>query len=98
MFAIDLPRPATLPSVSLSLSINRTPYEVHPLSVDSQVAVKGYELRKGDGACYHVAQLRHGCECTCPDFIFRRDGIDPTGCKHIKALGACLMLETGARS
>lgn len=98
MFTADLPRPAALSSVVLSLSINRTPYEVHPLSGDREVAVKGYELRKGNGTSYHVAQFRHGCECTCPDFIFRRDGIDPSGCKHIKALGACLMLETGVRS
>ncbi len=24
--------------------------------------------------------------CDCPDYIFRRDGLDPSGCKHIKAL------------
>ncbi|MHC5540140.1 hypothetical protein ACYOEI_18120, partial [Singulisphaera rosea] len=28
----------------------------------------------------------HGCECTCADFVFNRDGKDPEGCKHIRAL------------
>ncbi len=32
--------------------------------------------------------------CDCPDFIFRRDGIDPEGCKHIKAMVAYGLLDS----
>ena len=31
--------------------------------------------------------------CDCPDFTFKREGIDPEGCKHIKALVACGLIE-----
>ena len=42
--------------------------------------------RKGD--IYDVAQTVHGPVCDCPDFIFRRDGLDPRGCLHIRAMRA----------
>lgn len=35
---------------------------------------------------HHVCETPWGCTCDCGDFCFRRDGIDPAGCKHIKAL------------
>ena len=37
---------------------------------------------------YDVAQTVHGAVCDCPDFIFRRDGRDPEGCLHIRAMRA----------
>ena len=46
--------------------------------------------RKGD--VYDVAQTVHGPTCDCPDFIFRRDGLDPLGCLHIRAMRAVGML------
>ena len=48
--------------------------------------MKAFRLDKADGACYDVTETVYGPQCDCPDFIFRRDGIDPTGCKHVKAL------------
>ncbi len=38
-----------------------------------------------------------GHTCDCPDFIFHRDGLDPGGCKHIKALVACGLLAPARR-
>ena len=72
----------------LFLQINRTFYEVYPLDCDPIVAEKAFRLNKPDGTLYDVAQTRYGPQCDCPDFIFRRDGLDPAGCKHVKALVA----------
>jgi len=70
----------------LYLMIQQTLYAVYPLACDPSVAAKAFRLNKADGTLYDVAQTRHGHRCDCPDFIFRRDGLDPTGCKHVKAL------------
>ena len=42
---------------------------------------------------YDVAQTPYGPECDCPDFIFRRAGLDPHGCKHVRALVACGLID-----
>ncbi len=76
----------------LTLTIGTTTYKVRPLQPDRAVALQAFRLRKPDGTVYHVARHDHGAECDCPDFIFHRDGIDPDGCKHVKALTACGLL------
>lgn len=76
----------------LTLAINGTDYNVRPTPADSFAAIRAYRLRKADGTTYDVAETVHGHTCDCPDFIFHRDGLDPDGCKHIKALVACGML------
>ncbi len=45
-------------------------------------------LRTEDEHWVHRHGLYFGCDC--PDFIFRRDGIDPRGCLHIQAVKALL--------
>jgi hypothetical protein len=40
----------------------------------------------GTDKVYDVADAPNGATCDCADFIFRRDGKDPHGCKHIKRL------------
>ncbi|AGA26481.1 hypothetical protein [Singulisphaera acidiphila] len=76
----------------LTLNINGATYRVHPIPADAFAAIKAYRLRKGDGSNYDVALTVHGPECDCPDYTFNRDGIDPAGCKHIKALLAVGLL------
>ena len=66
--------------------IQQTLYAVSPLECDPSIAAKAFRLNKPDGTLYDVAQTHHGHRCDCPDFIFRRDGLDPSGCKHVKAL------------
>ena len=73
-------------SSHLYLRIQRTLYVVSPLECDPSIAAKAFRLSKPDGTLYDVAQTHHGHRCDCPDFIFRRDGLDPSGCKHVKAL------------
>jgi hypothetical protein len=77
----------------LSLFINGKAYHVRPLSVDPDVHSRAFRLRKFDGIEYDIAQTEHGITCDCPDFTFNRDGIDPDGCKHIKALVACGLMD-----
>jgi hypothetical protein len=81
-------RPKKIPSSHLLLLINETLYRVHPVACESSTAERAFRLDKGDGTLYDVAQTRFGVECDCPDFVFRRDGLDPAGCKHVKALVA----------
>jgi hypothetical protein len=73
---------------TLILSINGISYQVLRLQPHPEVAAVAFRLRKGDGAVYDVAQTAQGAQCSCPDFIFNRDGKDPAGCKHIKAMRA----------
>lgn len=80
-------------SSHLFLTIAENVYLVHPLSCDSQVAARAFRLNKADGTLYDVAQTPFGPQCDCPDFIFRRDGLDPSGCKHVKALVAQGLIE-----
>jgi len=75
-----------LASYRLDLTIGRTTYAIQPLAEKPCPGSRAFRLVKGDGTIYDVASTSHGPICDCPDYIFRRDGLDPTGCKHIKAL------------
>ena len=85
-------RPSGTCTCRLTLSLNGTAYNVRPLPVDQDAATKAFWLRKADGTTYDVARTVHGSECSCPDWIFNRDGKDVSGCKHIKAMKACGLL------
>jgi len=41
---------------------------------------------------FDVADTVHGAVCDCPDFVFRRDRLDPKGCLHIRAMRAVGLL------
>jgi hypothetical protein len=73
----------------LVLHINGTAYSLHPLWCDGVEATRLYRLRKcGTPTRYVVAETPDGPVCDCPDYTFHREGIDPDGCKHIKAMVA----------
>ncbi len=80
-------------SSQLFLAIQRNIYLVRPLACDGGEAVRAFRLNKADGTLYDVEQTRYGPRCDCPDFIFRRDGLDPAGCKHVRALVAYGLIE-----
>jgi hypothetical protein len=46
----------------------------------------GYSLKKGDGTAYQVTKGEWGPCCDCPDWCYKREGLDPNGCKHVRAL------------
>lgn len=77
----------------LSLFINGKAYHVIPLPADGRAHLRAFRLRKLDGTEYDIAQTGEGITCDCPDFAFNRDGIDPGGCKHVKALVACGLID-----
>lgn len=77
----------------LSLFINGTAYHVRPLATDLPAAIKAFRIRKFDGTEYDIARTVHGITCDCPDFTFKREGIDPRGCKHIRALVECGLID-----
>jgi hypothetical protein len=78
----------------LDLTIGRTTYAIQPLSEKPCPGSRAFRLVKGDGTIYDVASTTHGPVCDCPDYIFRRDGLDPSGCKHIKALVGSGLIES----
>jgi hypothetical protein len=87
-------KPARTPTGTcrLSLSINGVLYAIRRLECDPGAARVLWRLRKADGTSYHVARTDHGDDCSCPDFIFNRDGFDAEVCKHIRSLRACGLL------
>ena len=72
----------------LILTINGTSYTLRRIPTDPSAALRAWRLKKNDGTHYNVAVTEHGPVCDCPDFTFHRDGFDPAGCKHVKALAA----------
>jgi hypothetical protein len=80
----------------LDLTIGRTTYAIERLTEAPLPGSRAFRLIKGDGTIYDVAQTSYGPQCDCPDYIFRRDGLDPAGCKHIKALVEFELLERQA--
>lgn len=70
----------------LVLTIDRTAYVILPLPRSLDPSKRAYRLIKSDGSVYDLSESRYGPSCDCPDYIFRRDGLDPAGCKHVKAL------------
>jgi hypothetical protein len=63
-------------------------YAVEPMPFDREAGVEAlYAITSEDGDVYHVSDHRdEPARCTRGDFTWRRDGIDPLGCKHIRAL------------
>ncbi len=86
-------RPKGRHASQLLLTIDQTLYAVRPLPAASASAERAFLLQKLDGTSYSVENTLGGAHCDCPDFIFRRDGIDPQGCKHIRALVAQGLVE-----
>ena len=86
MTAAVATRQAENASYRLDLTIGRTRYGVVSVPCAAVVADRAFRLTKADGTIYDVAQTSYGPQCDCPDYIFRRDGLDPSGCKHIRAL------------
>jgi hypothetical protein len=74
------------------LEIADTRYQLRSIACADPIGRAAFRLVKDDGTVYDLVQTRHGPECDCPDFIFRRDGLDPRGCKHVRALVAAGMM------
>src|SRR5829696_3643829 len=82
------PKPAD--TCRLSVTIRGTTYGAHPIPSEDG---RAWRLRKADGTTYDVAETPHGPTCDCGDQTYRHEGIDGTGCKHIRALRALGLLD-----
>ena len=69
---------------TLILKVNSVYYRVVRLTPDPTVAKAAIELQKPDGKKYHVSLTRHGYECTCGDWNWRKRNTKEV-CKHIGA-------------
>jgi hypothetical protein len=78
----------------LTLSINGARSKVHPIDGRAEGPGRAYRLTKqaADGAVYDLAEDQDGAVGDCPDFVYRREGLDAAGCKHIRAARACGLL------
>jgi len=75
----------------LTLTINGVHFSVRPIRSEDDQVQRAFRLRRKPfrfGVIYDVAETVHGTVCDCPDFVFRRDGLDPRGCIHIRAMRA----------
>ena len=80
----------------LTLTINGVHFSVRPIQSEDDQIHRAFRLRRKpfrSGIIFDVAETVHGATCDCPDFVFRRDGLDPKGCLHIRAMRAVGLLD-----
>jgi hypothetical protein len=78
--------PHGLPGV---LEINGTHYVVEVLGYlpeHGEPVLDGYRLVKPDGTCHDLCMVHGALECSCGDYVWRRQARDPKGCKHCQAV------------
>ncbi|MDG3002571.1 hypothetical protein [Paludisphaera mucosa] len=83
--------------LTLILTIDGTGYVVRPIRTDDPDLIRAFRLikaknRRGSGPIYDIAEHSYGVTCDCPDFIWKREGLDPLGCIHIRAMRAVGLL------
>jgi hypothetical protein len=88
------PKPAD--TARLTLTIRGVDYTVRPLAMEDQgfAVTRAFRLvkvepnREGVRESHDVATTIHGHTCDCGDQIWRHEGTDGIGCKHIRAARA----------
>jgi hypothetical protein len=77
-----------------ALEINGTAYTVEQLLDFGRAGsggLAGYRLtNRQNSKVYDVEITADAWRCDCPDFVYRRDGKDAKGCKHVAGLRAAL--------
>lgn len=76
----------------LTLTINGLHYTVRPIVSQDEAVSRAFRLSRNEDV-FDVARTVHGMVCDCPDFVFPRDGLDPRGCLHIRAMLAVGLLD-----
>ena len=79
----------------LTLTINAVHFSGRPITTEDANVKRAFRLRKQprrSDVIFDVAETVHGAICDCPDFEFRRDGLDPRGCLHVWAMKAVGLL------
>jgi hypothetical protein len=73
----------------LTLTINGVHVSVRPIQSEDDPIRRAFRLQRiplRSGVIFDVAETVQGSTCDCPDFVFRREGLDPHGCLHIRAM------------
>lgn len=70
----------------LTVRIRSVDYTARPVRPETPEVTRAWRLRRADGETYTVADTTDGATCECMDFLYRHDGRDQDGCKHIRAL------------
>jgi hypothetical protein len=73
--------------------IRREAYSVRPIRPETSDVCRAWRLRKVDGTTYTVADTIDGTTCDCGDQVWRHEGKDATGCKHVRSLRALSLVE-----
>ena len=76
--------------LELTMNGKSTLYGVHRLFTKGKVV--GFRVHKwqGDPTMYDIDVTVQPWTCDCPDYLTRRAGIDPAGCKHVRSVRAAL--------
>jgi hypothetical protein len=77
----------------LSVTIRGTCYTARPVRAETPDVIRAWRLRRPDGEAYTVADTIDGQQCTCADFVYRHEGLDAIGCKHVRALRALGLID-----
>lgn len=77
----------------LTLAIRGESYSVRPVRPETVDMVRAWRIRKADGTTYDLADTADGATCTCGDFVYRHQGNDQLGCKHVRAARALGLLD-----
>lgn len=71
------------------LEINGIRYTVEVIGTlppaPAEPQVSGYRLTKDNGESHDLCLVCGVLECSCGDYLFRRQARDPRGCKHVIA-------------
>lgn len=88
----EAPPPVT-GRAKLLIEINDFRYTLRKIEASPEIALVAWRLTKSDGRIYDVRLDENGfVACDCFDFLKNREGKDPAGCKHCRALKAVGLL------
>ena len=82
-------RPQVADVCRMVLIIRGESYTARPVDSDG---FRAWRLRKADGTVHHVTETPHGPTCDCGDQIWRHEGRDAIGCKHLRACRALRLI------
>ncbi len=75
-----------------------TEYLISYLEPDKEIGCPAWRLTKLEngrptGENFDIILRPHGAECSCPDWLYRRQYYDRAGCKHLKGMRAVGLLK-----
>ena len=72
----------------LTVPIRGVCSSARPIRCEAPDVTRAWRLRRADGTASAVAGTSDGATCDWGDFVWRHEGRDGTGCKHIRVCRA----------